>query len=196
MGRSTASMLDGEDPDINAFSRGMSRDELGRRREKERTKELALAEKLGQKGKGAGSEYLRARSGKQTATGDDARQADAEEEPTASSLGLIRSASEVSLRAAANGKRKRDAGSSNNMSTPMGWGGAAKRGLLLSPKKDRPPSVADGRESSMSQREASPKKRARFLLQDKDIHEPGRESLGNVGVKMADHDDSDDLEII
>ena len=192
-GRSTASMLDAEDADVNAFARGMSRDELQRRRAKERSKELALAEKLSLQGKGAGSDYMRARTSaaQAAATAGTENGASApREEHTASSLGLVRSASEVSLGPAANGKRKREV---SGVSEPVGWGGASKRALLLSPKNERVDVAAS---DTKPQGERSPKKRARFLLQEKGIREPGRESLGVVGAGGRTEDDSDDLEIV
>jgi len=66
----------------------------------------------------------------------------------------------------------------------VGWSGASKRGLLKS--KD---------DSQVSVEQPSPKKKARFLLAEKGIREPGRESLGNVTESKAP-DSDDDLEII
>ena len=194
--RPTSSLIDA-DHDYNAFERGMSKEELQRKRRQEQKKEIQLAKKLSLQGTGAGSEYLKARVGKtssSTATSyaSTATSTDISEAPDAKSLGLLNNkAGDVHL-SPIKGRTKTGA----FRQEPMGWSGAFKRGLP-SPTRGLSPT----RESSMkkrdSQRSPSPKK-ARFILENKGIREPGRESLpGNgAGGCLIMDDDDDDLDII
>lgn len=186
--RSVAQLLDNDD----AYERGFSRAELHRRRLAEKEKERELARKLGEVGKGMGSEYMRLK-GSDTpnlpaggeASGREVLSMDKEKESgiDGTALGLLgRKAGDVSLSPV---KRKRGGGKVT-ASEPVGWSGAFKKGLL-SPKKQE-------------QRETSPtKKRARFMLAEKGIREPGRDSLGGLDVGLLaamDEDDDDGLDII
>lgn len=250
-GRSAANRLDQDD---DALNRGMSREELHRKRLAEKERERELADKLSRMGGKAGSEYMRvkassrpgtsstadsSRSSRQPATGAAGaydipftRTQDAPEPVDAASLGLLgKRASDVSLNPV---KRKRTttlgsssqataSSSARHTAKPMGWGGANKRDLLLSPSKklvstrriddmlrrDRQPhqqqqphsqlpprGVLNLPERSRS-REGSPKKKARLMIEGKGIREPGRESMGSVAVTTkAPSSDDDDLEII
>ncbi|KAK8184487.1 hypothetical protein BC567DRAFT_206554 [Phyllosticta citribraziliensis] len=188
-GRSTADKLD---HDEDAWNRGMSREELHRKRLEEKERERELAEKLGKMGNKVGSEYMRVRGATSAASNHEGSQSrprpssatsttlttqqsaaaaqtrprsrtntpfddpfvtagaehrDGPPPPDAAALGLLgKRAADVSL---APVKRKRaagatasarsgSAGTSTQRSEPMGWGGANKRGLLLSPSKMRP----------------------------------------------------------
>lgn len=234
LGFSATRLLDDGDADVNAWSRGMSRDEMKRKREKAHAKERELASKLGALGASAGSEYLRKSSTPAGLTSSSSNNATGpqpygssvtiatttaaqqfEEPKTAKELGLLSNrASDVTFLPTS--KRKRVAA---GFAEPMGWGGAKKHGLLLEEKymNSRKETAAAGNEivastsssttsSSMNsaQRHAlpvgdlSPKKRARFMLVDKGLREPGRESLGIASSQtVVEQDDSDDdLEII
>jgi minichromosome maintenance protein 10 len=103
---------------------------------------------------------------------------------------LNRKADDVSL---ASTKRKRIAsGRSTASSNPIGWGGANKRGVSYAPPTENTSALRSGREPSPA------KKKARLLLPDKGIREPGRESLGglDVGLLAAMDEDEDDLEFV
>ncbi|KAF2687282.1 hypothetical protein K458DRAFT_296242 [Lentithecium fluviatile CBS 122367] len=173
---------------------GANRAESHRKQLAEKEKERELAKRLGDLGSGAGSDYMRSKTGSShNLTAEEIAISRKEKPATAtedfSSL-LERKAEDISLGPA---KRKRIiSGKSTASSEPVGWGGAFKRGLLLSPTKES---------SSISRktREPSPaKKKARLLLPEKGIREPGRESLGvmDVGLIAAMDDDDDDLEVI
>lgn len=174
---------------------GVSRQERHRKQLAEREKERELAKKLGSIGRGTtGGEYLKMKS-TDTSTepnGRDTPAGSASQKPSEqdfSSL-LNRKAEDVSL---APTKRKRIAsGKSTASSEPMGWSRAFKPGVLLSPTKETPSAMRGTREASPA------KKKARLLLPDKGIREPGRESLGglDVGLIAAMDEDDDDLEII
>lgn len=178
---------------------GISRAERHKKQLAEKEKERELMKKLGEMGNGPASDYMRVKAAGTTGTfparGDSLVQnAPGTQEPKAlpeDIMGLLhRKAEDVSLAPA---KRKRNiSGKSTASSEPVGWGGALKRGLLLSPKKEQPP--------TRDTREASPaKKRARLLLPEKGIREPGRDSLGTMDVGLLavmEDDDDDDLEII
>lgn len=187
------------DEDEQSFERGGSRAERHRKQLAEKEKERELAKKLGQIGSGAGGDYMRLKAEKTAippAAGDaflnqaskaSKENGDLNNDP----LGLLgKKADDVSL---APVKRKRIiSGKSAASSEPVGWGGAFKRGLLLSPTKA-------ANTSSRETREPSPaKKRARLLLPEKGIREPGRESLGtmDIGLLAAMDEDDDDLEVI
>ncbi|PSN66856.1 hypothetical protein BS50DRAFT_375876 [Corynespora cassiicola Philippines] len=185
------------DQDEQSWERGASREELHRKRLAEKEKERELAKKLGAMNNTAGADYMRAKSG---GSNNLPMRGDSQlSDPFTSSapkgkelgddpLGLVgKKAGDVSL---APIKRKRV--DSNKSNDPVGWGGAYKRGLLLSPKKQ---SILTTRP-----REASPaKKKARLLLPEKGIREPGRDSLGTMDVGLLaamEDDDDDDLEIV
>ncbi|KAF2761329.1 hypothetical protein EJ05DRAFT_473851 [Pseudovirgaria hyperparasitica] len=182
---SAAKILDDEDMDFGGgIERTLSRAEQSRKRFADKEKERELARKLGQMGTGLGGEYMRRKvgdvSGYNANTGSDSSRDGPKEKTDAASLGLLnRKASDVSL-AHAN-KRKRVL---NSGSEAVGWGGAYRRGL---PSPIRKPEV----------RQSSPvKKKARFILEEKGIRLPGRESLGGRGNTPDDDDDDDGLEII
>jgi minichromosome maintenance protein 10 len=178
-----ASLLD----DDGAFEKGASRAELHRKRLAEKEKERELAKKLGEMGRGTGSEYMKAKGTKKELPSQSSvnellstTESDTIAPSTAAQILLGKKAQDVSLSPV---KRKRTI--SNKPKEPVGWGGAFKRGLLLPDEK----------------RETSPsKKKARFMLEDKGIREPGRESLGGLDVglvaAMDEDDDDDGLDII
>jgi minichromosome maintenance protein 10 len=64
--------------------------------------------------------------------------------------------------------------------------------MLRSPTKDTASAMRGAREVSPA------KKKARLLLPDKGIREPGRESLGglDVGLIAAMDEEDDDLEVV
>ncbi|KAF2202380.1 TTL-domain-containing protein [Delitschia confertaspora ATCC 74209] len=176
-----AKLLDGED----LFRReGVGRAEQHRKRLAEQEKERELAKKLGEMGRGAGSDYMKAQAARKPGpfTQGNSSQAQGAANPAddqaAGGLSeavmelLGKKAGHVSLSPV---KRKRTLGTTVTKSTPkepVGWSGAFKRGLLLSPKKE---------EKKDEKRESSPaKKRARFMLEEKGIREPGRDSLGGL----------------
>jgi minichromosome maintenance protein 10 len=171
---------------------GQNRAERHRKQLAEKEKERELAKKLGDLGNGAGGDYLRSKgTGSQPLSAEDIYNS-RKEKPAAedfSSL-LERKAEDISLGPA---KRKRIiSGKSATTNEPVGWGGAFKRGLLLSPSKEFDV-------GSRKMRETSPaKKKARLLLPEKGIREPGRESLGtlDVGLIAAMDDEDDDLEVV
>ena len=183
----TARLLDQDD---QAWD-GTNRAERHRKQLAEKEKERELAKRLGDLGSGAGGDYLRSKSsGSHKNAADDANaQKDKPVTQDFSSL-LGRKAEDISL---GTSKRKRIlSGKSTTSSEPVGWGGAYKRGLLLSPTKESSSAFRKAREPSPA------KKKARLLLPEKGIREPGRESLGtmDVGLIAAMDDDDDDLEVV
>ncbi|KAF2244450.1 hypothetical protein BU26DRAFT_464724 [Trematosphaeria pertusa] len=173
-----------------------TRAERHRKQLAEKEKERELAKRLGEIGSGAGGDYMKFKGADTPnlaagggAAAEDPFNTRKEKTLDDDTLGLLgRKAEDVSL---GHVKRKRIiSGKSTSSSDPVGWGGAFKRGLLLSPKKDTGPS----RET----RETSPaKKKARLLLPEKGIREPGRESLGTLDVGLiAAMDEDDDLEVV
>lgn len=182
--RSSASLIDGQH-DYNAYERGMSREELLRKKRKEREREKALGEKLSLKGHGAGSEYLKAKHLDKPVSTDPAAPSpcNVPDPVDAKALGLLSNkAGDVHL-SPVKGRKKAGAFTQE----PMGWNGASKRGL---------PSPARDNRREKRERSPSPKK-ARFMLENKGIREPGRESLSNVTNNDVFLDDGDDgLDII
>lgn len=183
------------DREEQGWDDGVSRQERHRKQLAEREKERELAKKLSTVGRGTtGGEYLGMKSS-DTSTNPNGRATSAgssSQKPSDQDFTslLNRKAEDVSL---APTKRKRIAsGKSTASSEPMGWSGAFKRGVLLSPVKDTTSAMRGTREASPA------KKKARLLLPDKGIREPGRESLGglDVGLIAAMDDDDDDLEIV
>ncbi|KAF1959764.1 hypothetical protein CC80DRAFT_545204 [Byssothecium circinans] len=175
-----------------------ARAERHRKQLADKEKERELARKLGDLGTSAGSDYMRHKGAgleKLPAGSQTPAHGPLNDKATSSEfLGLLdRKAEDVSL-----GPTKRKRAISNKSRTnaePVGWGGAYKRGLLLSPaRKDE--SVSSF--SSRGTRDPSPvKKRARLLLPEKGIREPGRESLGTLDIGLiAAMDDDDDLEVV
>jgi minichromosome maintenance protein 10 len=187
------------DRDEQSWERGASREDKFRKQLAVKEKERELARKLGQMGEGStGGDYMKLRAadtadlpvrgsmflGTSSRTGPELTN-----EVDFRSL-LNRKAEDVTL---ASTKRKRIAsGKSAASSEPVGWGGAFKKGLLPSPTKETPSAFRGTREASPA------KKKARLLLPDKGIREPGRESLGglDVGLIAAMDEDDDDLEIV
>ena len=187
------------DRDEQSWERGASREEKFRKQLAEKEKERELAKKLGKMGEGStGGDYLKLKGadtqdlpargdmfpGSSSRTGPE-KPADIDFRSL-----LNRKAEDVTL---ASTKRKRIAsGRSATSSEPIGWGGANKRGMLLSPTRDTTSAMRGTREVSPA------KKKARLLLPDKGIREPGRESLGglDVGLIAAMDEDDDDLEVV
>lgn len=192
----TATLLD---RDEQSWEGGASREERFRRQLAAKEKEKELAQKLGKMGEGsAGAEYLKVKGASDTnllAKGDAPSSASSSSQQqqaldTDFSSLLNRKAEDVSL---GHAKRKRIAsGKSTSSSEAIGWGGAGKRGLLLSPTKETPSALRGTRDPSPA------KKKARLLLPEKGIREPGRDSIGvlDVGLLAAMDDDDDDLEIV
>lgn len=188
------------DRDEQSWERGSSREEKWRRQLAEKEKEKDLAKKLGQMGDGtAGGDYLRLKgSGTQNlpARGytsmQDSRAGKVEKPPEADFSSLLnRTSADVSM---APVKRKRIASGKSSVTTsePVGWGKSLKYGRIPSPKKEIESAMRGTREPSPA------KKKARLLLPEKGIREPGRDSLGglDIGLIAAMDEDDDDLEVI
>lgn len=205
-----ARMLDKDD---QGFERGGSREERHRRQLAAKEKERDLGKKLAEIGEGTtGGDYLKRRTDPSAALTATQELANAKQDKATEGdfRGLLnRKAADVSLNRKASGslipsKRKHSNASksnTNNTSEPVGWSGAYKRGLVLSPQKARPLSPIKSRPDSAMRgtRAGSPaKKKARLLLPEKGIREPGRESLGglDIGLIAAMDDDDDDLEVV
>ncbi|KAF1932601.1 uncharacterized protein M421DRAFT_53311 [Didymella exigua CBS 183.55] len=205
------------DRDEHGFERGGSREERHRRQLAAKEKERDLAKKLGEMGEGTtGGDYLRRKANPSanlsTTTSQELANARQDKAAEIDFRGLLnRKAADVSLNRKASGslipsKRKHSNASkatANSASEPVGWGGAHKRSLLLSPQKARPLSPTKFRPDSAMRgtRAGSPaKKKARLLLPEKGIREPGRESLGGLDIgllaAMDVDDDDDDLEVV
>ncbi|KAH9877145.1 hypothetical protein IAQ61_002508 [Plenodomus lingam] len=185
------------DRDRQQWEGGVGREDRFRKQLAEKEKERELAKKLGTMGdgstggdymkvKGAGTQNLPAR-GYTSAQGSTGMKAEKASDTDYSSL-LNRTSADVSL---APVKRKRTASTkSTTTSDPVGWG--FRYGRIPSPKK-----VIQS--AFQGTRDASPvKKKARLLLPEKGIREPGRESLGglDIGLIAAMDDDDDDLEVV
>jgi minichromosome maintenance protein 10 len=187
------------DRDEQSWERGASREEKFRKQLAAKEKERELAKKLGKMGEGStGGDYLKLKAaGTQNLPvrgdmfpGSSSRTGPEQSKDNDFRSLLNRKAEDVTL---ASTKRKRKASvKSITTSEPMGWGAAFKKGLLPSPTKDRISAMRGTRETSPA------KKKARLLLPNKGIREPGRESLGglDVGLLAAMDDDDDDLEVV
>jgi minichromosome maintenance protein 10 len=186
------------DRDEQSWERGASREERFRKQLAAKEKERELAKKLGTMGDGStGGDYLKLKGADTPnlpARGDMFPGSSSRTGPEKSADNdfrslLNRKAEDVTL---ASTKRKRIASGKSASSEPMGWGGAFKRGMLPSPTKEPNSALRNPRETSPA------KKKARLLLPDKGIREPGRESLGglDVGLIAAMDEDDDDLEVI
>ncbi|KAK4620822.1 DNA replication licensing factor mcm10 [Fulvia fulva] len=227
-GKSAASLLDSEDMDA---LHNMTQEEASRKRLANAQKERDLAKKLGEMGSGPGAEYLRPKhTTTTTITSTTSHKATASEEarkelfakPSASELGLLgKKSTDVHMSPPKDRKKHFGLGaismannsSGSKSSTPMGWGGAKKAGLIQ-PKESRlgspergqtklsientRPDLVRPRSQNSSLRSAgssSPiKKKARYLLEEKGIRTPGRDSLPGAGVGVED--DDDDLDIV
>ncbi|KAF2712796.1 hypothetical protein K504DRAFT_427418 [Pleomassaria siparia CBS 279.74] len=197
-----ARLFDNDD----SLERGGSRAEKHQKRLAEREKERDLAKRLGEMGNGAGGDYMKLKGSNTQhlpARGDfRTAETEASREKRLTNmddlLGLVgKKATDVSL---APVKRKRlNSNKSDPFTAPVGWGGALKSGLP--PPPPRSPKKPSKKPSIMFQhgRDPSPvKKKARLLLPEKGIREPGRDSLGlDIGLLAAlGDDDDDDLEVI
>lgn len=209
-----ARMLDKDD---QGFERGGSREERHRRQLAAKEKERDLARRLGDMGEGTtGGDYLKRRvdptATLSTTTSRELANAKQDKAMDFDFQSLLtRKAADVSLNRKASGsiipsKRKHSnatkATAASN-SEPVGWANAFKRDLVLSPRKARALSPSKSRPDSAMRgtRASSPaKKKARLLLPEKGIREPGRESLGGLDVgliaAMDVDDDDDDLEVV
>jgi minichromosome maintenance protein 10 len=215
MGLNAASLLDKE------YTDQMQSKEAKRKRDRERAKEEELARSLGLKANGTGSDYMKHRSSlkkvkdrrtttiasSETASTSTSIPSSFQDPPDAASLGLLgKTAQQVSL---APVKRKLNSSTSSSNAAPMGWGGAFKRGLLEPP--ELPASKTDTTQKKLlispgksslkakpsMEDSASPRKKARLLLDGKGVRIPGRESLGATpGDVFLQDDDDDDLEIV
>ena len=180
-----------------SWERGASREERFRRQLAEKEKERDLAKRLGTMGDGStGGDYMKlkgANTPNLPARGYMSSQGSSLSKPGKLAehdiTGLLgRTAADVSL---APVKRKRIAsGKSTATSEPVGWG--FKYGRIPSPKKELNSALRDTREISPI------KKKARLLLPEKGIREPGRESLGglDIGLIAAMNEEDDDLEVV
>ncbi|KAL6711235.1 hypothetical protein ACN47E_005766 [Coniothyrium glycines] len=187
------------DRDEQGWERGAGREERWRKQLAAKEKEKELAKRLGTMGDGTtGGEYLTLKGADTPnlpARGYTSSQASRSMNPNKtadvdfSSL-LNRTSADVSM---AHSKRKRIAsGKSTASAEPVGWGKGLKYGRIPSPKRDIESAMRGTREPSPA------KKKARLLLPEKGIREPGRESLGvlDVGLIAAMDEDDDDLEIV
>jgi minichromosome maintenance protein 10 len=186
------------DRDEQSWERGASREERYRKQLAEKEKERELAKRLGSMGDGTtGGDYLKLKGAdtpnlpaRGYTSSQDPKVAKPDKPDTDFSSLLNRTSADVSM---APTKRKRIAsGKSTASSEPVGWGKAFKYGRIPSPKKDIESALRGTREPSPA------KKRARLLLPEKGIREPGRDSLGglDIGLIAAMEEDDDDLEII
>ncbi|KAH0556159.1 hypothetical protein GP486_005907 [Trichoglossum hirsutum] len=203
--RSTASLLDDDDVDPDAFHRGTSRQERLRRRIVERDREREIARKLGENGSGIGSEYLRAR----TADGKNAGDA---------TNGAPTSTSDRDVQALTSGraqdirlspiKRKRDASQASG-STPAaassgaGWN-IKNIGSMLRKEATTSSSSSSSSRPAHGTIKEPVRKRTRFVT-EKGIREAGRESFGGAAAAVEDvamgdavegDGDDDDLDIV
>lgn len=187
------------DRDEQSWERGASREERWRKQLAEKEKERELAAKLGSMGDGTtGGDYLRIKGAgtpnlpaRGSTLRQDSQSSKAEKPPEADFSSLLnRTSADVSMAPA---KRKR-LGSLKSVSStePIGWGKALKYGRIPSPKKEIDSAMRGTREPSPA------KKKARLLLPEKGIREPGRDSLGgmDIGLIAAMDEDDDDLEVI
>jgi minichromosome maintenance protein 10 len=178
-GHSTASLLDDNDIDPDAFHRGSTKDERLRRRLAEREKERTIAKELGKHGDGIGGEYLR-RQHEDVSKDSSAIDVDAPDPVNAESLGLVGGIADNARLSPI--KRKRALNSSSSSATAVGWGGANNRGL-----PEPTMAKASGEEPI--------KKKTRFVTA-KGIREAGRESFGGEMMSSnIDNDDNDDDEL-
>lgn len=217
-GPSTANLLDAEDTDI---LHNMTTEEASRKRLAAAQRERDLQRQLASMGRGVGAEYMRSMIGT-PALGSEASAAEAKrlfEKPKAADLGLLNNkAGDVRLEPAKDRKKHFGLGAVSRAGgrDVMGWSGATKPGMLREPavskaaerlaspergqqKLDTPAVSRPVRAGIVRERSQegslSPKKRARFNLENKGIREPGRESLGKeLLAKGADSDD--DLDIV
>ncbi|KAL1610035.1 hypothetical protein SLS60_001700 [Paraconiothyrium brasiliense] len=200
---SSARLLDRDEQPYHVTDRA----EKHRKQLAEKEKERELARRLGDLGSGAGGDYMRRAaltsapamqsqsSRSTTALNDPFTTKPSETSSSSDVLGLLnKRAEDVSLDRGLAKRKRAISGKSTASNEPVGWGGAGKRGLLLSPSKKEPASSMRGT------REPSPaKKKARLLLPEKGIREPGRDSLGTMDVGLIaamDDDDDDDLEVV
>ncbi|KAK4570266.1 hypothetical protein LTR86_002346 [Recurvomyces mirabilis] len=213
-GSSAADLLDAEDR--NQLN-GWAEHEASRKRiaakEEERKLQRTLA-KLGDGGDSVGAACLRDKTGLAPTMSLEAKALF--QKPKAADLGLLgNKASTTHLSPSKERKKHFGLGAlTTSGRDAIGWGGArkvesallkpsttaAKR--LASPEKGqtrldatRPPAIrARSQDGSASGSLSSPtKKRARFLLAEKGLREPGRES---GGVELRLNEDDDDLDIV
>ncbi|KAK3070873.1 hypothetical protein LTR53_009671 [Teratosphaeriaceae sp. CCFEE 6253] len=221
-GKSAASLLDADDTDRLA---GWAEGEASRKRiaagQRERDLQRQL-DKLSSGNESVGADYMRAQGGKGKGSGVGDAAADEAKglfaKPKAADLGLLgNTAGTAHLSPAKDRKRHFGLGAVGTAGRDaMGWGGAAKYGLLQprttrmgSPEKGQTrldvnttlagrPSAIRGRSQDGSRSASPEKKRARFMLAEKGLREPGRESGGaelNRLLRVGDEDD-DGLDIV
>lgn len=219
----TASLLDADmEIDVDRFSRGMSKEDLLKKRKKEREKEKELAQRLAIKGKGQGSEYMLRAGGNSTKKGPTpvASESDKQIEQVETTDGVrdshlqdllpfaflsgvqpdgpSQSAAELGLVRTATdvnllaSKTKGRARQGAN-SEAIGWGGAFKRGLLLPSEKD----VGQPTEAQTTQT-VSEKPAKGVHGGETSATSASDPALSNRSTAQAGDaaDDSDDLEII
>ncbi|KAF2644857.1 hypothetical protein P280DRAFT_514323 [Massarina eburnea CBS 473.64] len=182
------------DQDTQPWDR-TARAERHRKQLADKEKERDLARRLGELGTGAGGEYMKHKGAgleKPVKSQPPVQGPSSETSSTTDFLELLnRKAQNVSLGPT---KRKRiNSHKSAAPTEPLGWGGAFRRGLPFSPARK------DNNISLQGTREPSPvKKKARLLLPEKGIREPGRDSVGamDIGLIAAMDEDDDDLEVV
>ena len=209
-GRSSASLLDDEDVDPDAFHRGYSKEERLRRQLAEREREREIARQLGATGDGMGGAYLRANArspssktdkhpqdgGAMMSSQDNIRTDTA----TLELLSSKRASSSVRLSPV---KRKRGDDDTTTVATSskaIGWSGAFKRGLLSTSPQKKTTTTGDrngeGKEVEEEAEDDRARKKTRFIT-PKGIKVAGRESVGGVTI-LSDrgrrrHHNDDDL---
>jgi minichromosome maintenance protein 10 len=234
LGFSATRLLDDGDLEINAWQRGYSKEEFQKKKAREREKEAELAKKLGALGPSAGSSYLKSRTKTTSAApnGEGGSAATVLEEPlSAEALGLIGKPSANPVKRKRSGVEAsepvgwggafRSGLPGYQRPTATGHGAPSSKAAHL-PDLDRSlssqasmsrPTTADSSAARPPPLKSarkdpdlpSPKKKARFMLAEKGLREPGRESLGGPGLLPSlvgrgggkdggDYDD--DLEII
>ncbi|EMC93101.1 hypothetical protein BAUCODRAFT_76916 [Baudoinia panamericana UAMH 10762] len=211
MGRSAASLLDAEG---EAWLDQRTGSEMSRKRiaaaEKERELQKELKKLLPKSDESVGAEYMRACNHVEAAPPSDAMDENTPyfAKPSAAELGLLSNrASAVHMSPAKDRKAHFGLGalSTTTGRDAVGWGGA-RNAKLLQPKEISRSSPAKGqtklnpavRARSRDGTVSPSKKRARFMLAEKGLREPGRESGGvrELNVKGLGDDDDDDLDIV
>ncbi|KAI9669642.1 MAG: hypothetical protein M1831_007338 [Alyxoria varia] len=185
-GLNTRQLLDAEDlgPDGR-----LSASERTRKRFAMQEKERDLAEKLGAKGNGVGSDYMKLRK-PITEEAKEAERRKAEEDEKANNaetLGLVRGrSSKVTLSPV---KGSRYGGAFRNEKDTVGWSGANKRGLASPPREPR------SNDARARDDERPIVKKARFAGTNPGTEARSRSKGSNPHVTSVQSDD-DDLDIV
>ncbi|KAI6876189.1 hypothetical protein KC338_g342 [Hortaea werneckii] len=191
---------------------------------------------------GGGTPIVEKGKGSDSLSSDQQQQQQHFEKPSAADLGLLGKQADAAHLSPAKDRRRHfglggagmnstTTSTTGRQGTGLGWGGARKAGLLLEQQQQQrgssndnesndvgrnpPPSAVRRRRSTHDDMaNGSPsKKRARFMLEDKGLREPGRDSGANELLRMGrnggggggkgragdnedDDDDDDGLEIV